>query len=91
MKALRRWILGIVFEMSEVKEVIITAVEPVIAETESVASSVDEEIIDKMERNYDELEVYQEPYHFTRGTLAPGSNGVETDEQWLNAPDCILE
>ena len=44
-----------------------------------------------MERNYDELEVYQEPYHFTRGTLAPGSNGVETDEQWLNAPHYILE
>ena len=68
--------------MSEVKEVIITAVEPVIAETESVASSVDEEIIDKMERNYDEFEVYEQ-HHF-----GPGG---DTDQQWLNAPDCILE
>jgi hypothetical protein len=81
-----------VFEMSEVKDVIISpSSEPVIAETETVISSGDEEIIDKMSRNFDEFEVYEEPYHFTRGVEAVGSNGVETDEQWLNAPDYILK
>ena len=76
--------------MSDIKEVVINEpviVEPVIAETESVASSVDEELVDKMEKNFDEFEVYQEPYHFNRNTVGPGG---ETDQQWLNAPDYIL-
>lgn len=75
--------------MSEVKDVIISASsEPVIAETESVISSGDEELIAQMDENFEELEVYEEPYHFNRNTVGPGG---ETDQQWLNAPDYILK
>lgn len=80
--------LGIALEMSDIKEVVITSVEPVIAvaETASVAPSVDEELVAEMAENFEELEVYENPYHFNRGTvLADGT----TDEQWLNAPDHI--
>jgi hypothetical protein len=77
--------------MSDIKEVVIVEsviAEPVVAEVESVISSGDEELIAQMDKNFEELEVYQEPYHFKRGTmLADGT----TDEQWLNAPDCILK
>ena len=51
--------LGIALEMSEVKDVIISPCsETVIAEAESVASSVDEEIFIKME-------------HYFRGLIIP--------------------
>jgi hypothetical protein len=86
LKPLSEISLGIALEMSDIKEVVI--VEPVIAvaEAASVASSVDEELVSRMAENFEELEVYQEPYHFNRGTmLADGT----TDEQWLNAPDHI--
>ena len=67
--------------MSDIKEVVITSVEPVIAVAEkaSVAPSVDEELVAKMAENFEDFEVYQDPYHFNRGT----------DENWLNAPDHI--
>jgi hypothetical protein len=80
-----------VFEMSDIKEIVIVEpviAEPVIAETESVASSVDEELVAKMAENFEEIEVYQEPYHFNRGTML--ADGI-TDEQWLNAPHYILK
>lgn len=76
--------------MSEIKEVIITAVEPVIAETESVASEVDEELVARMSENYEDLEVYEEPYFYNKDVLGPsGPDGVETDQKWLNAPESI--
>ena len=91
MKALFAGVLGIAFEMSDIKEVVIVEpviAEPVIADAESVASSVDEEIVDKMEQNFDEFEVYENPYHFNRGTtLADGL----TEGWFLNAPDYILK
>jgi hypothetical protein len=71
-------VFGIAFVMSDL---IPTVVEPVIADEESVASSVDEELVARMAENFEEFEVYQDPYHFTHNS--PG------DQDYLNAPDSI--
>jgi hypothetical protein len=79
LKPSRQKYLGIVFEMSDIKEVIISVVEPVIADDESVVSSGDEELIARMDENFEEFQVYSVVHY--------DSTCVTND--FLNAPDDI--
>ena len=66
--------------MSEVKEVIISVPsEPVIADAESVASSVDEELVDRMDKNFEEFQVYAVVHY----------DSTCVTNHYLNAPDTI--